>query len=163
MRRLLVCLIPVLLAVVGCNGREVREAKAYAMMDRAPQTSDKGYVEFYTHKLGAPVPIYQMDAKGRPHPVGAVGLHRGDEYSKVRYEMDISEKLRVAVPPGSQTFMFERGGQQLKVPVVAGQVTPVEIYYTRLEKGDLIEFYRVDMDVFPARSAADMPVPSAKK
>jgi hypothetical protein len=163
MRGLFICLIPVLIITAGCDGRQVRDAKAYGMMDRAPQTTDKGYVEFYAHKNEAPVPIFQMDAKGRRHAVGAVGLNKGEPYSKTRYEMDVTERLRVAVPPGTQTFMFERDGKQLKVPVVAGQVTPVEVYYTRLQRGQLFDFYTIDMDVLPSRPATEMPAPPVKK
>jgi hypothetical protein len=114
-------------------------------------------VEFYTHEADAPVPIFRLDSKDRPHVVGAVGLRPGDRYSKIRYEANVTTKLRVAVPPGNSTFMFEREGQRVRVPVVAGQVTPVEIYYARLQKGDLFDFYSIDADVLPSRPATDEP------
>jgi hypothetical protein len=163
MRRLAISLIPVLIAVTGCDTRQVHTAKAYGMVDRAPQTSDKGYVEFFTHTSDAPVPIFQVDAKDHPHVVGGVGLRPGDRYSKVRYEGDITSRLRVAVPPGNSTFMFERDGQRVKIPVVAGQVTPVEIYYARLQNGDLFDFYTIDANVMSPRPAGEEPNPRSKK
>ncbi|MDB6033014.1 MAG: hypothetical protein JWM16_3352 [Verrucomicrobiales bacterium] len=162
-RSLAICLMPVLVAVVGCDTRQVHSAKAYGMVDRAPQTAEKGYVEFYTHDAKAPVPIFRLDSKERPHVVGAVGLHEGDRYSKVRYEADVTTKLRVALPPGNTTFMFEREGQRVRVPVVAGQVTPVEIFYTRLQKGDLLDFYMIDTEVLPSQAATDDSTPASKK
>jgi hypothetical protein len=146
-----------MLAVTGCDTREVRTAKAYGMVDRAPQLADKGYVEFYTHESDAPVPIFRLDGKERPHILGAVGLEPGDRYSRVRYGTDVARKLRVALPPGDTTFMFEREGQRVRVPVVAGQVTPVEIYYARLQKGDLFDFYTIDVDVLPSRAVTEEP------
>src|SRR5258705_10856057 len=136
LRMLSVITIPLLLAAAGCEDtRQVRKVTPYGMMDAAPQVSDKGYVEFYTHSPGAAVPIFAVDSKGRQHNVGGVGLERGDLYSRARYEGSVSEKLRVAAPAGNNTFAIERNGPRVQVPVSTGQVTPVEIYYTRLERG----------------------------
>ncbi len=158
LRVLSVLTITLLLATVGCQDtRQVRKATAYAMTDTAPQVSDKGYVEFYTHSPGAAVPIYGIDAKGRPHSLGAVGLERGDRYSKARYEGTASEKLRVAVPPGNNTFSIEKNGPRVQVPVSAGQVTPVEVYYTRVERGFRMDVYEANVDVLPQMAATEMP------
>jgi hypothetical protein len=82
---------------------------------------------------------------------------RGDLYSRARYEGDVSERLRVAVPPGNNTFAIERNGPRVQVPVSAGQVTPVEIYYTRLERGFGMDLYNANVDVLPQTTATEMP------
>jgi hypothetical protein len=147
----------ILTAAGCCDTRQVRKATAYGVMDAAPQVSDKGYVEFYTHTPGAAVPIYAVDSKGRQHSLGAVGVHRGDPYSSARYEGMAAEKLRVAVPPGDQTFSIERNGPRIQVPVSSGQVTPVEIYYVRQERGMRMDIYTASMDVHPQIAATELP------
>jgi hypothetical protein len=150
--------LPLILAAAGCcDTRQVRNATAYGVMDAAPQVSDKGYVEFYTHTPGSAVPIYAVDSKGRQHSLGAVGVHRGDPYSRARYEGDAAEKLRVAVPPGENTFSIERNGPRVQVPVSAGQVTPVEIYYARQERGMRMDIYNASMDVHPQTAPTEIP------
>ena len=157
LRTLSILTIPLFLTAAGCEDTQVRKATAYGMVDAAPQVSDKGYVEFYTHTPGATVPIYAVDSRGRQQSLGAVGVHRGDPYSRARYEGDAAEKLRVAVPPGNQTFAIERNGPRVQVPVAAGQVTPVEIYYVRQERGMRMDIYTASMDVHPQIAATEIP------
>ena len=158
LRTLSVLTIPLMLAAVGCQDtRQVRTARASGMTDTAPQASDKGYVEFYTHAPGAAVPIFGVDAQGRSHILGAVGLEEGDRYSRTRYETDVSEKLRVAVPPGNNTFSIERNGPRIRVPVSTGQVTPVEIYYARLEKGFRMDVYNANVEILPQTTVTEIP------
>jgi hypothetical protein len=158
LRTLSVLIIPLSLAVAGCfDTRQVKSSTAYGITDTAPQVSDKGYVEFYAHTPGAVVPIYGIDARGRSHNLGAVGLKRGDVYSEARYEGLASERLRVAVPPGNNTFAIERNGPRVVVPVSAGQVTPVEVFYNRLERGDRMDIYQAEAEVLAQTTATEFP------
>ncbi|HUR45742.1 MAG TPA: hypothetical protein VMZ27_07715 [Candidatus Saccharimonadales bacterium] len=158
LKTLSILTIPVLLAAAGCEDtRQVRTTRAYGMTETSPQGSDNGYVEFHALKTGAPVPIFGVDSNGRSHMLGAVGLKEGDPYSRARYEGDVSEKLRVAVPPGNNNFTIERNGPRIQVPVSSGQVTPVEVYYNRIEKGFRMDIYRANAEILAQTAATDIP------
>ncbi len=154
----------VAITTVGCqNVRDVRTAKAYAMVDTIPGGSSKGYVEFTAHENEAVVPIYQTDGPGKPKVLGAVGLKDGDKYARVRYKTDVSTKLRVAVSPGMHNFTVEKDGQRFRVPVEEGKVTPVEIDYTLLEKGETLDIYHADIEVQPLFTPTDSAKSGGKK
>jgi hypothetical protein len=133
-----------LLLAAGCTcGRDVRHAKPVAVVDNIPQDGQKGYVEFVSTHHNAPFPIFLIDDPARPELLGAIGLNHDDKYSYSRHDTEMAEKLRVALPPGDHIFTIEREGEALKVPVVDGQVTPVEIDYVLLDSGDVFAVYRI--------------------
>jgi hypothetical protein len=141
-------IIPLVLAIGTCAtfARDIRHAQPVATLDVAPQDSQKGYVEFYStaHSApNAPISIYLEDDQQGLRPLAAIGLNHGDSYSYSRHGMIMGEKLRVALPPGDHKFRIEGDGETIKVPVVDGQVTPVEIDYTLLERGDTFAVYRL--------------------
>lgn len=148
-------IVPLLLAV-GCTcGRDIRHAQRVATVDSLAQDAQKGYVEFSSTAHDAPFPVFLMDNPESPEVLGAIGLNSGDKYSYSRHGMIMAEKLRVALAPGDHTFMVERDGETIKVPVVSGQVTPVEIAYVLLESGDTFAVFRVEHHVCsPAKETA---------
>jgi hypothetical protein len=151
-----------LLLVAGCTcGRDVRHAKPVAVVDNIPQDGQKGHVEFVSTHHNAPFPIFLIDDPARPVLLGAIGLHHGDKYSYSRHGTEMGEKLRVALPPGDHTFAIEQAGEALKVPVVDGQVTPVEIDYVLLDGGDTFAVYQVGNRVFSPTAKQTAMVRSA--
>jgi hypothetical protein len=54
-----------------------------------------------------------------------VVFDKNDRYSMKRHDMTVVENLRVSEPPGTHTFIIERNGDQLRVPVQQGRITPV--------------------------------------
>jgi hypothetical protein len=96
----------------------------------------------------APIPVYQVDRNGNSYLLGGVGLDENDRYSMKRHDMTVVENLRVGEPPGTHTFIIERNGDHLRVPVQQGRITPVEINYTLLDQGDSYRTYRTGYRVF---------------
>ena len=139
--------LAMLMAGLGCVNRQVRTARAMQTIDTAPSQSAKGYVEFFSVSKEAVVPVYYMDDQRRAHLLGATGLRKGDSYSFQRHRTSVSEKLRVAVPPGSQTFMIERDGVIVRVPVEAVKVTPVQVDYVLIYSGLSFVVCNVKADV----------------
>jgi hypothetical protein len=141
-------IIPLVLAA-GCTcGRDVRQAQQVATVDAAPQEAQKGYVEFYSTAHNAPIPIFLETDPAKPQSLAAIGVNHDDKYSHARHGMIMGEKLRVALPPGDHMFRVGHDGEAVKVPVVDGQVTPVEIDYTLLEEGDTFVVYHFKHHVF---------------
>jgi hypothetical protein len=136
-------IIPLMIAT-GCSSLDIRHAETVATADVADKGAPKGYVEFYSTAHDAPVPILLDDDPENARPLGAIGLKRGDKYSHSRYGIIMGEKLRVALPPGDHMFRIEGDGESIKVPVVEGQVTPVEIDYMLVERGDTFVVYRLN-------------------
>jgi hypothetical protein len=146
-----------ILVATGCQDtRQVRSSGSFRTVDIA-HGQDKGYVEFFCRSNNVAVPIYSGDVKDRAVIVGAVGLEPGDHYSRVRYETEVTSRLRVAVAPGKHTFLVERDGQRIEVPVQAGRVTPVAIDYVLLERADNFDVYRVNAEVGASMAPSDAP------
>jgi hypothetical protein len=152
---LAVGLVSVLAA--GCHStREVRNVHTLGVVDALPGVDNPGYVEFMSVSKDVPIPIYQLDSENRAYPLAAIGLDSGDRYDANRTRLEVLERLRVAEPSGTQTFMVENDGQRFQVPVEPGKITPVEIDYKLVERGDVFRTYRVDYRVFD-------PVPYQKE
>ncbi len=142
------------LVLSGCG--TVRSVHPLGTVDTALDQSSKGYVEFMSVNKTNPIPIFQLDDRRQPVPVGSVGLRQGDWYCYPHYQSTIVENLRVAAPPGQSTFVIEQNGTPVRVPVVAGKITPVEIDQTVIGKGDLYKIYRLNYRIFE-------PVPYQKQ
>lgn len=139
-----------LAATVGCSTCSTADKRAdrVASVDANPNASNKGYAEFYTLANNFPVPVFILDDRGKPIQVGSVGLHAGEFYSPERNGPMVAEKLRVALPEGTNVFMIEYGGPIVPVVITAGQVTPVEIDYALLDRVTQNLVYRADVRVF---------------
>ena len=140
----------VMTLVTGCHStRHVGGVKSLGIVETAGNDSNKGYVEFISVSKDTPIPIYQLDKAGSSYLLGGVGLEANDRYSLNRYEnMAIVENLRVSEPPGTHTFVVERSGERIQVPVREGKITPVEINYTLVDEGDSFRTYRANHRVF---------------
>ena len=140
----------VMFFVTGCySTRHVGGVKSLGIVETAGNDSNKGYVEFISVNKETPIPIYQMDKNGNTYLLGGVGLEAEDRYSVSRYgDMAMVENLRVSEPPGTHTFVIERSGERIQVPVREGKITPVEINYTLLGGGEMIRTYRASHRVF---------------
>jgi len=140
----------VMFLVTGCySTRHVGGVKSLGIVETAGNDSNKGYVEFISVCKDTPIPIYQTDKSGESYLLGGVGLEAKGHYSLARNDnMTVVENLRVSEPPGTQTFVIERNGERLRVPVKEGKITPVEINYTTLDEGDTFRTYRVSHRVF---------------
>jgi len=137
----------VMFFVTGCHStRHAGGVKSLGIVETAGNDSNKGYVEFISVNKDTPVPIYQLDKSGSSYLLGGVGLEANDSYS--RHDMTVVENLRVSEPPGTYTFVIERSGERIQVPVREGKITPVEINYTLLDNGDTFRTYRVGHRVF---------------
>lgn len=141
-------IIPLMLAAGCTSGRDVRQAQQVATVDVAPQEAQKGYVEFYSTGHNAPIPIHLETNPEKPQSLAVIGVNQGDKYSHARHGMVMGEKLRVTLPPGDHIFRIGHDGEAIKVPVIDGQVTPVEIDYTLLEDGDAFVVYHLKHRVF---------------
>jgi hypothetical protein len=140
----------VMLFVTGCSStRHVGGVKSLGIVETAGNDSNKGYVEFISVSKDTPIPIYQLDKGGESYLLGGVGLSAKDTYSLARHDnMPVVENLRVSEPPGTHTFVIERNGERLRVPVQEGKITPVEINYATQDEGDTFRTYRVSHRVF---------------
>ena len=138
----------VMFFVTGCSStRHVGGVKSLGVVETAGNDSNKGYVEFISVGKDTAIPVYQLDKSGQSYPLAGVGLEEGDRY--VRHQnMPVVENLRVSEPPGTHTFVIERGGERIRVPVQEGKITPVEINYTLLDDGDSFRTYRTSSRVF---------------
>jgi hypothetical protein len=139
-----------LFCVAGCGTTgTVKKATRSATVNLAATEDSRGYVEFFTRETNAAVPVYRRDDKQRLQLVGVIGLKAGRRYRTTTAERDapVAESLRVAVSPGDQTFMIQRNGKTVSVPVTENKVTPVEVDYVILEHGQLVDIYRVSADV----------------
>jgi hypothetical protein len=155
-----------MILLTGCGTtRDVRHAQDTAIVDSSPSATSKGHVEFYTLKHNYPVPIYLVDQRGKALLLGSVGVKAGDRYSVERNGEVVAQKLRVAIPPGTYTFMVENHGQRIEVPVTAGQLTPVEVDYAAFDTATRYVVYRLDTRVFPVTTykepAKSSSVPTA--
>jgi len=136
--------------VTGCHStRHVGGVKSLGIVETAGNDSNKGYVEFISVNKDNPIPIYQLDKSGNSYLLGGVGLEANDHYSLARNDnMTVVENLRVSEPSGTHTFVIERSGERIQVPVREGKITPVEINYTLLDQGDSYRTYRTSTRVF---------------
>jgi hypothetical protein len=135
--------------ITGCSSsRHVGGVKSLGIVETAGNDSNKGYVEFISVNKETPIPIYQMDKTGNSYLLGGVGLGADDRYSLRRHDMTVVENLRVSEPSGTHTFVIDRSGERIQVPVREGKITPVEINYTLLEEGDTFRTYRANHRVF---------------
>jgi len=135
----------VMFLVTGCfSSRHVGGVKDLGIVETAGNDSNKGYVEFISVCKDAPIPVYQLDKNGNRYLLAGVGLESDAAYSLKRHDMTVVENLRVSEPPGTHTFMIERNGDRIQVPVQEGKITPVEIDYTLLESGDTFRTYRAN-------------------
>lgn len=143
-----VAAVVVSLAVAGCHSpRNVGGVKTLGVVQTTPVESDKGYVEFISVSKDAPIPIYQIDKQGNEYLLASVGLKAGDAYRKDRYGTTV-QNLRVSEPAGQQTFVIDRNGERIEVPVKEGKITPVEINYRVVDQGDTFRTYRMSHRVF---------------
>lgn len=140
----------VMFLITGCSStRHVGGVKSLGIVETAGNDSNKGYVEFISVCKDTPIPIYQTDKSGESYLLGGVGLEAKDHYSLARNDnMTVVENLRVSEPPGTHTFVVERNGERIRVPVKEGKITPVEINYATLDEGDSFRTYRVSHRVF---------------
>jgi hypothetical protein len=139
----------VALFATGCfSSRHVGGVQSLGIVETAGNDSDKGYVEFISVCKDTPIAVYQVDKNGNNYLLGGVGLSRGDIYSIRRHDMTVVENLRVSEPPGTHTFVVERDGERIQVPVKEGKITPVEVNYTLLDAGDTFRTYRTSTRVF---------------
>ena len=128
--------------ITGCSSsRHVGGVKSLGIVETAGNDSNKGYVEFISVNKDTAIPIYQVDKSGNSYLLAGVGLEANDN-------MTVVESLRVSEPPGTHTFVIERSGERIQVPVREGKITPVEVNYTLLEKGDSFRTYRTNTRVF---------------
>src|SRR3954467_5245390 len=140
--------IVVLLAVAGCHSpKHVGGVKTLGLVQTTPVESDKGYVEFMSVSKDAAVPIYQVDKQGNQYLLASVGLKAGDPYRKDLYGTTV-QTLRVSEPAGTQTFMIDRNGERIEVPVKEGKITPVEISHAVVDQSDTFRTYRMSHRVF---------------
>ena len=139
----------VMFLVTGCySSRHVGGVQSLGIVETAGNDSNKGYVEFISVSKDTPIPIYQLDKAGDSYLLGGVGLEANDRYSLKRHDMTVVENLRVSEPPGTYTFVIERSGERIQVPVREGKITPVEINYTLLDEGANFRTYRASHRVF---------------
>lgn len=139
----------VMFFVTGCySTRHVGGVQSLGIVETAGNDSNKGYVEFISVCKDTPIPVYQLDKSGTSYLLGGVGLEAKDSYSLDRHDMTVVENLRVSEPPGTHTFVIERSGERIQVPVREGKITPVEINYTLLDSGDTFRTYRASHRVF---------------
>jgi hypothetical protein len=135
------------LIAAGCQSvRHVSTARELGVIDTLPDTASKGYVEFYTRSANGPVPIYLVDEQKNSHLLAAVGVGAGDKYRE-REGMKVSERLRVAAPPGTHTFALQKDGELIQVPVKENQVTCVEVDFTPIDDADHYVVYKLDYAV----------------
>ena len=140
--------LAMLMTCLGCfSTRQIKTAKELETVDTAPGQSTKGYVEFTALSKNAVVPILLFDNHRSPHLLAATGLRKGERYSFSRHQTTVAETVRVSLPPGSHTFMIERDGEIVRVPVEAGKVTPVQIDYVPIHTGSTLVVYRVKAQV----------------
>jgi hypothetical protein len=139
----------VMFFITGCySTRHVGGVESLGIVETAGNDSNKGYVEFISVCKDTPIPVYQTDKNGESYLLGGVGLEAKDSYSLSRHDMTVVENLRVSEPPGTHTFVIERNGECIRVPVKEGKITPVEINYTLLNEGDTFRTYRTSHRVF---------------
>ena len=140
-----------LLAGLGCATQQVKTALRLETVDTIPAETAKGYVEFSALSKEAVVPIFLLDEQ-RPHLLAGTGLKKGDHYSFTRHPTIVAERVRIALPPGLHTFMIERDGPILRLPVETGKVTPVELNYVPIYNGDTFVAYRLTTQAFEPES-----------
>jgi len=127
---------------------QVKKSGNRETVDSVPGQSAKGYVEFVSISKDAVVPIYLLDEQRQPHLLAATGLKEGSRYSFRRHPTRVAERVRIALPPGKHQFMIERDGPILQVPVEQGKVTPVDLDYVVLYRGDRFITYRLNYQMF---------------
>lgn len=139
--------LAVILCTAGCGTtRPITTATSSGTVSLATAEGSKGYVEFFSRQKHAPIAIYRMDENQRRQLLGVIGLQSGDWYRTRPGEspVSVSERLRVAISPGNQTFVIQRDGQRLNVSVVADKTTTVELDYMVVERSQLAYSYRVN-------------------
>src|SRR6478735_3393747 len=93
------------LLVAGC-AHDVRHANARHNADFTGGQSPSGVVEFYSDRNDSVIPIYSIDKNGGVRKVHAVGLDPGGSYDFNRYETEVSKRLMVTAPAGTQQFLI---------------------------------------------------------
>lgn len=145
--------------VTGCfSTRHVGGVKDLGIVETAGNDSNKGWVEFISVGKETPIPIYQVDKSGNTYLLAGVGLDTDDVYSLDRHDMTVVKTLRVSEPPGTHTFVIERNGERVRVPVQEGKITPVEINYALQDSGDTFRTYRASHRVFEPVPFQDEPL-----
>jgi len=146
----------VILASVGCaitEAHDVRNAQRLLKVDPMPNGAAKGYVEFHARSGKGVIPIYLVDDPQLRLRLAATGLQAGDEYSTIRHPMAVAEKLQVTLPAGTHTFMVQKDGQIIRVPVEEGKTTTVEIDYELVHQAPTVEVYKVNAKVLASNTA----------
>lgn len=148
-----------IVCTVGCRtAGQVSRSADLKTIDSLSSDTRKGYAEFYTLYEDAPIPLYQINARGKPRLVAVIGLEAGKKY---RYRsrqagVPIAAKVRLALPPGTHQFAVETRDELIEVTVKEASVTSVEIEYDVLENGRSFRVYKLDYDVHE-------PTPLSKK
>ena len=143
------CLVGIALVLAaGCaSDSSTRTASQLGVIDTIGNSSDKGYVEFYSKSANGLIPIYLVDQNNNSQLLAAVGVSSGSKYAH-REGLRATERLRVAAPPGTHTFSLQRGGETIQVPVQADKVTRVELNFNPIDNADAYVVYRLDHAVF---------------
>ena len=143
------CLVGIALVLAaGCaSNSSTRTASQLGVIDTIGNSSDKGYVEFYSKSANGLIPIYLIDQNNNSKLLAAVGVDAGDKYYR-REGLRATERLRVAAPAGTHTFALQEGGDTIEVPVQADKVTRVELNFDVIDNADAYVVYRLDHAVF---------------
>jgi hypothetical protein len=137
-----------LLLATGCAGPgNTSTARGMGVIDTIGNSSDKGYVEFYSKSANGLIPIYLVDQNNNSKLLAAVGVGAGNKYYR-RQGLRATERLRVAAPAGTHTFALQEGGDTIEVPVQADKVTRVELNFDVIDNADAYVVYRLDHAVF---------------
>jgi hypothetical protein len=143
------CLVGIALVLAaGCASQSgSRTASQLGVIDTIGNSSDKGYVEFYSKSANGLIPIYLVDQNNNSQLLAAVGVGAGSKYAP-REGLRASERLRVAAPAGTHSFSLQKGGDTIEVPVQADKVTRVELNFDPIDNADAYVVYRLDHAVF---------------
>jgi hypothetical protein len=136
--------LSVLLIISGCACHDVRRSQRLVTVDVNPGQANKGYAEFYSVSADYPFPVYLVDAQGKELLLANMGLKHGERYCYGWHGAQVGERVRVAVPAGTHTFLVDNG-PAVHVPVLADKLTPVEVDYTLLDEVTRYIVYRADV------------------
>ena len=143
------CLVGIAVVLVaGCASQSsTRTASPLGVIDTIGNSSEKGYVEFYSKSANGLIPIYLVDQNNNSKLLAAVGVDAGDKYYR-REGLRASERLRVAAPAGTHKFALEKEGNIIQVPVQTDKVTRVELNFDVIDNADAYVVYRMGHAVF---------------
>ncbi len=137
----------VLVIISGCACHDVRRSQRLVTVDVNPGQANKGYVEFYPVSAEYPFPVYLVDAQGKDLLLANMGLKPGARYCYPWHGAQVGQRVRVALPAGTHTFMIDNG-PLVNVPVLADKLTPVEVHYRLLDQ--LTDYVVYQADVRPS-------------